>query len=125
MATQIHNADWNPAFVPCATTVPAQANPIDPPIPKAELAIPGSEPGSSLGACRTPSAAIGVRQVARTIPNMPISTGTMPRLNAKIARSAVTAMAKTRPARNTVTKPILTASRPINGATTSWTRRRG
>jgi hypothetical protein len=58
MATQIHNADWNPALVSCATTVPAQANPSDPPIPKEALAIPGSDAVSSLGACMTPRADI-------------------------------------------------------------------
>jgi hypothetical protein len=84
MATQIHNADWNPAFVPCATIVPAQVNPSDPPMPKAGLAIPGSDQGSSSGACMTPSAAIGVSDAAMTMPNTGMSSMTMFRLKAEM-----------------------------------------
>src|ERR1700751_5842674 len=55
VATQIHNAEWEDAPVPSPTTVPAQANPSPPPMPKAALLSPGSDPGSSSGACVTPS----------------------------------------------------------------------
>ena len=57
----------------------------------------------------TPSAAIGVSDAAMTMPNTGMSSMTMFRLKAKIAKSAVTATAPISPARNTVTKPILTA----------------
>jgi hypothetical protein len=55
MATQIHSAERNPATVPSPTIGPARANPSDEPTPKAALLIPGSDPGSSGGACDTSS----------------------------------------------------------------------
>src|ERR1700761_8125817 len=125
MATQIHNAEWYDALVPSPTTVPAQANPREPPMPNAALLIPGSDPGSSSGACMTPSAASGVSAIPMDAPNTIMSRMAIFRSSAKTASSAVTTAAKTSPARNTVTQPIRTASRPINGDTISWTSAAG
>ena len=58
MATQVHSALWKLDTVP--TTVPAQANPIEPPMPNATPLIPGSDPGLSSGACTTLSALTAV-----------------------------------------------------------------
>src|ERR1700761_4656936 len=125
IAAQIHNAEWYDTAVPSPTTVPAQANPIEPPMPYAALLSPGSDPGSSSGACMTPSADIGVSATPMAAPNTMKSRMAIFRSSAKTASSAVTTTAKTSPARNTVTQPIRTASRPINGDTISWTSAAG
>src|SRR5271156_4068153 len=124
-ATQIHNAEWYDALVPSPTTVPAQANPSEPPMPNAALLIPGSDPGSSSGACMTPSAASGVSAIPMDAPNTIMSRMAIFRSSAKTASRAVAATAQNSPARNTVTQPIRTASRPINGDTISWTSAAG
>jgi len=53
---------WKPDTVPVPTIGPDQANPIEPPMPKAAPLMPGSDPGSSSGAWTTPSALEGGEQ---------------------------------------------------------------